>query len=347
MALLLGAVACSVPSTVPGGPVRVVVYTQNLFIGADLLTLGGRSFRGKSFRQILREVEGTVDSIVRDIEFHDFPARARGIARQARTSTADVLLLQEVTLLRRRACPGHLVWLAVAQSCVYDYLEILMAALRAEGLEYRAAVVTENFDEEAPSAKYGYVRFTDRDAILVRRDLSWSGGSDRHFRQQWERRVAVRTISLKKGYQEVTIEKAGRRFRVVNTHLERLGRFKEAQNQELLERFGKATLPTIVGGDFNADPSVDTAFFRKWRTDYRDTWAVARGARGGGTCCFSIPLTSTAHRPGARWDLLLASKHFSVQSARVVADMVRSEGPPARRLWLSDHAGVVADLTLP
>ena len=339
---------CGGGTPAPGkvGPVRVVVYTQNLFIGADLLSLGQQRFRGKSLGIILREVEGKVDRIMEAVEFHDFPSRAGGLALEVNKAKPDVILLQEVTLLRKRACGGHWGWVALAQTCVYDYLRILQAALRERGLRYRVAAVSENFDEEVPSKAYGYVRFTDRDAVLVHEDLTVKSARSQHFNNQWERRVAFRTISLRKGYQEVTIEKEGRLFRAVNLHMERLGVHKRAQNEELLSRFGVPDMATVIGGDFNADPGSDISFFRPWKVRYRDAWGSLHGNRSGGTCCFRIPLVHVGHNPGSRWDVILASVQFKLRRASLVKGRVKSHIRPGNALWLSDHAGLVAELEL-
>src|SRR5690606_25864666 len=127
-----------------------------------------------------------------------------------------------------------------------------------------------------------------------------------------------------KGYSVVEFKKGGRSVRVVNVHLERLGRHKNLQGVELGKRFERPRMPTIIAGDFNADPARGGRVFSTLRQDYADAWQGARargrteGRRSGGTCCFRIPLTRSDHLPGSRWDAVLASKHLDVTGVALI-----------------------------
>lgn len=118
-------------------------------------------------------------------------------------------------------------------------------------------------------------------------------------------------------------------------------RARELQAQEVLLRYG-GMLPLVVAGDLNARP--DEAGVRHLAAHLQDTWAVA-GDGPGLTWSAPNPLaeeeiTRLAGEPG-RVDYVFAAQGLRVTSVRLVGDR------PVGGVWLSDHAGVVADLAVP
>lgn len=114
---------------------------------------------------------------------------------------------------------------------------------------------------------------------------------------------------------------------------------RRLQAQEVLLRYG-GMLPLVVAGDLNARP--DEAGIRHLSTRLQDAWTVA-GAGPGLTWSADNPLaaeeiTRLDGTPG-RIDYVFAGPEFRVGSARLVGER------PVDGVWLSDHAGVVADLT--
>lgn len=115
---------------------------------------------------------------------------------------------------------------------------------------------------------------------------------------------------------------------------------RHRQAVELTERHGGAT--TVVAGDLNARP--DEAGVRHLATHFQDAWAVA-GTGPGTTWSADNPLaateiTRTGGLPG-RIDYVFAGPGIRIVSARLTGDH------PVDGVWLSDHAGVVADLAFP
>ncbi|MGB3437171.1 MAG: endonuclease/exonuclease/phosphatase family protein [Actinophytocola sp.] len=114
---------------------------------------------------------------------------------------------------------------------------------------------------------------------------------------------------------------------------------RHLQAQEVLSRYG-GMLPMIVAGDLNARP--DEAGVRHLSTHLQDAWTVA-GAGAGLTWSADNPLAAEeiARLGGApgRIDYVFAGPGFRVGAAWLVGDR------PVDGVWLSDHAGVVADLT--
>ena len=111
------------------------------------------------------------------------------------------------------------------------------------------------------------------------------------------------------------------------------------QAQEVTLRYGE-TLPLIVAGDLNAPP--EEAGIRHLSAYLRDAWTVA-GTGPGFTWSADNPLAAEeiARLDGSpgRIDYVFAGPGWRVRSARLTGER------PVDGVWLSDHAGVVADLT--
>jgi len=114
---------------------------------------------------------------------------------------------------------------------------------------------------------------------------------------------------------------------------------RHLQAQEVTLRYG-GMLPLIVAGDLNALP--EEAAVRHLSTHLQDAWRIA-GDGPGLTWSADNPLAAAEiarfdGTPG-RIDYVFAGADFAVRSARLVGER------PVDGVWLSDHAGVVADLT--
>jgi endonuclease/exonuclease/phosphatase family metal-dependent hydrolase len=115
---------------------------------------------------------------------------------------------------------------------------------------------------------------------------------------------------------------------------------RHRQAVELTERHGGPG--TVVAGDLNATP--DEPAVRHLAAHFQDAWAVA-GDGPGTTWSQDNPLAAAeisrlGCRPG-RIDYVFAGSGVRVVSVGLVGDR------PVDGVWLSDHAGVVADLAFP
>lgn len=126
------------------------------------------------------------------------------------------------------------------------------------------------------------------------------------------------------GFLEAVIDVNGTLVRVFDTHLDYRAdpAVRRTQVAETLALIGDGSAPTLLAGDFNAPP--DAPELQLLFARLRDTWP-ARGDAG---------LTYPADNPVKRIDYVLASRHFRVQSARVIV----TES--------SDHRPVVVELLL-
>ena len=115
---------------------------------------------------------------------------------------------------------------------------------------------------------------------------------------------------------------------------------RRLQAQEVTLRYGNM-LPLVVAGDLNARP--DEAGVRHLATHLQDAWAVA-GTGPGLTWSGPNPLAEeeiarAGGEPG-RIDYVFAGPGLRVTSVRLTGER------PVDGVWLSDHAGVAADLAL-
>jgi endonuclease/exonuclease/phosphatase family metal-dependent hydrolase len=162
----------------------------------------------------------------------------------------------------------------------------------------------------------------------------------------------------------VTHPEVGEQLLVVPTTPWRLdaeaARERQAVEVTELDARHRATLPTIIAGDLNAGPEAASIRYLSGRQSlegrsvhYHDAWSVA-GHGPGHTWRVDNPVAAAEierviGQPGHRRRIdyvFVGSAHAHprgrarVTAARLVADR------PVDGVWLSDHAGVLADLDI-
>ncbi len=138
----------------------LTVMTQNMDAGTDL----GYALFGLQ----QPDPRPFVDLTLAEVQASLIPARAGVLAQQIASGMPHVVALQEVTLWRTGPTP------AAADVVLYDQLELLMAALEDLGAPYKVVAVNTLTDIALPTTAQGpgAVRFTDRDVLIARSDLS-------------------------------------------------------------------------------------------------------------------------------------------------------------------------------
>ena len=104
--------------------------------------------------------------------------------------------------------------------------------------------------------------------------------------------------------------------------------------------------PVIVVGDFNSDPEdagSDGDTYRNFADDYTDAWTAVSGAPGL-TCCQDPDIRNTPSDLESRIDVIFFRGDATATSADVVGE--EAAAMTASGVWPSDHAGVVATLTV-
>ncbi len=323
----------TVPDTEP-----LTVMTYNVYVGGSAEAI-------LSVENVL-QVPTEVANMYNDVMASDFPGRAAAIAKSIKTYRPHLVGLQEISLIRQQS-PGDRIagGTVPAEEVVIDFLQVLMGALQAEGLNYQVAAQVENIDVEMPmftDAGIVDVRLTDFDVILSRSDVIVS----RPVSANYTNALAIEMLGLEvqRGYTAVDAIVSGTTYRVVNTHLEAfVEEARVAQTQELVDVLSGETLPIILLGDFNTPAPDGTAYQILLSAGYVDVWQMDSEGTGN-TCCQAPNILNEVSEHFKRIDQIF------VRNLELPASvMTRTIGDePSNRLasglWPSDHAGVVANL---
>ena len=306
---------------------RLSVMTQNLYVGANLFQI---------LEGAPQDVPFNAAKIFGDIQLTDFQQRAEAIADSVMEHEPHLIGLQEVSLIRTQ-CPDDIVLppndpTPNATSVYADYLQILLNALAARGLDYEVATLIENADVELPVVNLGLLdcpyplfdaRLTDYDVTLRRADVDVQLAISANYLANFPVPTPAGPIVFTRGYNIVDVSVEGRSYRFVNTHLEVNGNpyanaFQFAQAYELTQTldfmagtFGDKIL--VVVGDLNSDPGdgpmvecmlpptfdtpglCPTPHAVMAANGYTDTWTVRNGSpEPGFTCCQADLLMNAA-----------------------------------------------------
>lgn len=315
----------------------VEVMSQNLYIGADL----SRLLAGEPPSALLETIAKT-----------DFPSRAVEIAEAIDDFNPDVIGLQEVFTIRVFDAAGN-------ESLKLDYLEILMKAIAAEGESYAVASSVTNADVTLPVQPGVFGQVVDRDVIIYRTSTTEvANPASANFSTNFIVPFGGAALEFTRGYTAVDAHVHGQSFRFVNTHLEvedapclvgdALMECQDVQAEELVEVLSDETMPTILVGDFNAEPG-ETAYDTIDHAGYLDTWTVRYpyNDEPGFTCCQAETLDNVESQLSERIDHIFVSERglrAKFVLTTVVGDWDQRKTPSG--LWYSDHGGPFARMWL-
>ena len=346
-------------------PLTVMTYNVNIGSAADELM---------SVENLL-DVPAEVTKVYNNVMASDFPGRAMAIAKSIKTYHPHLIGLQEISLIRRQS-PGDAIigGTVPAAAVVMDYLQIVMDALKAEGLNYRIAASVENTDIELPmftDAGLDDVRLTDYDVILARGDVEVSRPIGENYANTFTLEMPAlklpgnaavegatalgvtyrivdghleASIVVQRGYAAVDATVSGITYRIVNTHLEAFdSNIRVAQAQELTDRLREERLPILLLGDFNSAAPDGRSYQLLQSAGYVDLWqADSEGT--GKTCCQDDDLKNEVSDLSKRVDIIF------LRNLQLPADVLthtvgdKPSDRSASGLWASDHAGVVAQI---
>jgi endonuclease/exonuclease/phosphatase family metal-dependent hydrolase len=322
------------------GAPSVTVMTQNLYVGADVDAV----ITALATPDPDDDIPALMDAVA-TLERTDFPARAEAIAREVRREQPDVIGLQEVSVVSVDIPP-------LGISVHIDFLQILQAALQAQGLDYEVGGSIENFTA-APAPG---ISLTDLDVILVRSGrVQVTSASSHTFSANLG--VVAPGVDLERGW--VTIEASidGRAYTIASTHTEGTGPeelllgLHQAQIAELVGSLGTAS-PAIVMGDFNSTPG-SPAYGEMVNGGFVDLWAAMHPGARGYTCCHLADLSDSPAQFYERIDYIWTRGLGAAHGRGVVRGQVFRYGEvPSDRIrngagdwiWPSDHAGVIAGI---
>ncbi|MCW9029959.1 MAG: endonuclease/exonuclease/phosphatase family protein [Gammaproteobacteria bacterium] len=346
---------------------KIKVMTQNLYVGADLMhvvTAGSPEQVPVAVAQTLAMIKQT-----------NFIERAESIADQIKEEKPDLIGLQEVSLIRLQSPSDYFIGNPQnAQDVLYDYLDILLAALERRDLHYTIVSTVNNADVEVPAVtgldangapQFIDVRLSDRDVILARKGIKTSNPASANYQVNLLLPIAGGTIPFTRGYTAVDAKVQGITYRVVNTHLEVKGEgivtaVQAMQAQELIGLLENETHPVVLLGDFNSSPAdpidpvsgIVPPYKQLGWAGYLDAWLQIDGGdeadKPGYTCCQAEDLKNALSQMNERIDYIFyrsdttALAHKTDITMDILGEEVKDKSPSG--LWPSDHAGLYAEL---
>jgi endonuclease/exonuclease/phosphatase family metal-dependent hydrolase len=270
--------------------------------------------------------------------------RAVVIADEIAKLRPDFVSLHQAAILRTGTLNAP-----PATAVTFDLLQSLLHELAARGVRYEAVAVRPGLDAESPTTLGFDVRLALRDVMIVRADLL----EEDHVKvSNLQIRQYIAASTDTEGYSSIDVTWRGRHFRLVTTHFALLS-FAVPQALELVQTAANTTLPVVLICDCNANPDNPAdpifqnfpAYLLVKNAGFVDAFRTARPNDPGFTCCQDENLLNVTSTMSHRIDLVQFRGPFTVEDVQVVG------ASPADRtrlgLWPSDHAGVVATLTLP
>ena len=333
---------------------EITVMTYNVYLGgATELIFALPSDDPTLLRTIAQVYQQIVDS--------DYQSRAEAIADSIKAHRPHLVGLQEITLMRS-------VESTETPSIYMNFLPMLMNAL---GDEYRAVASINNTEATLPllgavlDPEYKtdilndstcqahmlsgclYVSTVFSDVMLARSDVEVSNIEAENYTTTLPSDLG---FAATRGYVALDATVSGAVYRVVDTHLEAFHPdIRKAQAAELVAILADETMPLILLGDFNSDADLPGEVYSLLTAaGYEDVWQG--GPDTGLTCCQSPDLDNEASQLARRID------HIFVRNVDLASAMTETVGdqPEDRvvssvtnvEMWPSDHAGVVAELSI-
>ena len=329
-------------------PSTVSVMTQNMDAGTDLTFAIGELL---GYFPPGVGVELTYEEILAS----RLPDRAALLAAKVAEEKPDLLALQEATLWRTGVSVN------TATTVLADQLQLLLAALAAKGVPYNIAAVNTLGDLALHKASGGALRFTDRDALLIRADLRPPAFSlsDIHA-NTFDAVYSLGGLQVPAGWISAMVHTGNRHFSLVTTHLQSpvtgdptAAAVQMAQASQLIHELRNRTVPVVLAGDFNSDailgiggggPDNTATAATIQAAGYLDTWTLAGSGTGPTWPLYledQYPASSffAHYSPYERIDLIFSQGLSVVSVEHVLApDPIVAEWP----YCASDHAGVLA-----
>lgn len=340
------------------GHEEITVMTYNVYLGGD----AGSIFVIPPTDPSLLS---TIAQVYQQIVDSDYPSRAAAIAESIKEHQPHLVGLQEITFMHSldsTAMPSiYMDFLQMLENALGDEYRIVASIDNTEVVlpllgsvldpEYKPAGLNDNTCPDLMLSGCMYVRAVFSDVILARSDVEASNVTEANYAATLPSLNPGLTAT--RGYVALDATVSGTTYRVVSTHLEAFdnGITREAQAQELVDSLADETLPLILLGDFNSDANSDPpgeVYSLLTAAGYEDVWQG--GPDSGFTCCQSFDLDNQESQLARRID------HIFVRNVDLASAMTDTVGdqPEDRavssvtnaEIWPSDHAGVVAELSI-
>lgn len=345
LAVVTSTTACGGGSDPNGSP--VVVMTQNVYYGFDVGPLLSS--------QNPEEIPVLAAQAFQQLVATNFPERAAAMAAEIDRKRPHLIGLQEVALIRTQSPGDAAVGGAVpAETVLYDYLEILLAALAARGLDYKVAAKVQNVDVELPMVvqpdplAFDDIRLTDFDVVLARRDVAIVNTATGAYQAVLP--LDNLGIQVPRGYVVVDALVGPKRVvRFANTHLEDTPFLpvQLAQAQELAAMLSASPLPVILVGDFNSPAPDGETYQFLVSQGYADAWVGSplKDPGDGLTWGHAADLRNPTAQFTQRLDLVFTRDTRTLPPLQTWVWGDELSERTASELWPSDHAGVTTEFT--
>lgn len=332
----------------------VSVMTRNIYVGTDVDVI----LQAQDPNQIPVLVAQAFQTLINT----NFPERAEALAKEIKKNKPHLIGLQEVSLIRIQSPGDYMTGNSdQAEDVVWDYLEILMSTLKSMGLDYEVVAQNQNFDLEMPMLtkfeepydEFDDVRLTDYDVILAKKGISISAVESKNY----ETKVILEELGIEfsRGFNAVTAEVNGCKFRFVNTHLEdeTILEVQQAQAMELMSYLENVDIPIILVGDFNS-AATDEASYQMITSshNFQDTWLLNKRNDNpdGFTFGHDADLKNTEQNFSKRIDHIFVRNEKVNSKFRILKHVTSNvtgddySDRTSSGLWPSDHGGVAAKL---
>jgi endonuclease/exonuclease/phosphatase family metal-dependent hydrolase len=335
----------------PDDNAPVTIMTQNMDDGTD------QTYIIAALEGVL-PLPDAVDLTFAELQASNFGGRTKALAAEIAARKPDLVALQEAALWRFGPTPE------TATTVLFDGIDLLVSALGAAGVPYDVIAVNRLTDLAVPGGQIGgALRYTDRNAVLVRSDLRPPRFhlSNVHSRT-YATALPFAGLTVTAGFISADVHMGNRQFRFVTTHLEspiagvpEATEIQLAQATELIHALRNLTVPVVICGDFNSDANhgnyVDatpTADLVR-SSGYAETWPATHGAGDPGLTWpfyledqFFPPPFFVPFPPQERIDLFFSKGMEAVGSDLVTVPLPPDPLAPLAPPFASDHAGVIA-----
>ena len=337
---------------------EITVMTYNVYLGGDTKSIFAIPPTDPALLSTIAQVyQQIVDS--------DYQSRAEAIAESIKAHRPHLVGLQEITFMHSLESPEmpsvHMDFLQMLEDALGDEYTTVASIDNTEATlpllgsvlapEYKPAGLNDSTCPDLMLSGCLYVRTTFSDVMLARSDVEVSNVTEANYAATLPSLNPGLTAT--RGYVALDAAVSGTTYRVVNTHLEAFddGVTRKAQAEELVDILADETRSLILLGDFNSDANPDPpeeVYGLLTEAGYEDVWQGDPDT--GLTCCQSFDLDNQESQLAERID------HIFVRNVDLASAMTDTVGdqPEDRvvssvtnvEIWPSDHAGVVAEVSI-
>lgn len=256
--------ATSTPSA-QAADANLKVMSRNIYVGSDVSVA----------MKLIPDFKAAAQFMWDQVAATDFSKRAPLLAKEIITNKADVVGIQEATtwFCKKNAWSG--------KTEVLNFTDQLLAATKNLGTEY---VVAEKDGTKAKNIGFSIAAipfltivndpkvfqplfgqdtaacgFEIGDALIIRKDLAPKISKVGNTEYDASYSIVPTIMTIYRGYTWMDLQVGTSTVRIVSTHLESVWDANKVPNAakqatQLVADLSNTTIPTIVIGDFNADP---------------------------------------------------------------------------------------------